>query len=151
MLKICRPDGLTKRFRSLLALLSLSSVVIFSSTWAIDAEDGFTDPVLQQRYRNLIQEIRCLVCQNQTIADSDAVLASDLRREIRAMMADGNTNEQIIDFLVARYGDFVLYRPPFQANTVALWIAPLLLVIVGLIIFWRIVAARLTEPVDEEI
>jgi cytochrome c-type biogenesis protein CcmH len=87
---------------------------------------------MQERYERLTQELRCLVCQNQTIADSNASLAQDLRREVRELMMEGKTDTEIDDFLTARYGDFVLYNPPVKPRTYLLWAAPGLLVILGL-------------------
>ncbi|MBX3670725.1 MAG: cytochrome c-type biogenesis protein CcmH [Rhodocyclaceae bacterium] len=91
------------------------------------------DPMAEKRLRQLSENLRCLVCQNQSIADSHAELADDLRREIRNMIKDGRSDEEIIDFMVARYGDFVLYLPPFKATTALLWVGPLLLLLVGLL------------------
>lgn len=91
----------------------------------------FDDPAQEQRFNDLTSELRCLVCQNQSLADSDAFLANDLRHDIHDMIIAGQTDAQIKEFLVARYGDFVLYRPPVQSNTILLWAAPLLLLIVG--------------------
>ncbi len=91
------------------------------------------DPVAEKRLAKLSEELRCLVCQNQNIADSNAELAQDLRREIRGMIAAGKSDKEIIDFMVVRYGDFVLYRPPVQGNTLLLWGGPIVLLIVGLV------------------
>ncbi len=91
------------------------------------------DPVAEKRLQAISAELRCLVCQNETIAGSNADLAVDLRREIRTMIQAGQSDQQIIDFMVARYGDFVLYRPPFKSVTVLLWVGPLLFLAVGLI------------------
>ncbi len=88
----------------------------------------------EARYNDLTLELRCLVCQNQNLADSDAPLAQDLRREIYDMMMAGQTDEQIKTFMVDRYGDFVLYRPPVQGNTLALWLLPLVLLAVGAVV-----------------
>ena len=111
----------------LLALLLSAPAVVL----AIDAERAFDDPAMQERYERLTRELRCLVCQNQTIADSNATLAQDLRREVRELMRDGKTDEEIHAFLTARYGDFVLYNPPVKPRTYLLWAAPGLLVVVG--------------------
>jgi cytochrome c-type biogenesis protein CcmH len=89
------------------------------------------DPALESRLRKLAEELRCLVCQNQTLADSNAPLAEDLRREIRDRMRAGMSDQAIIEFLVARYGDFVLYRPPLKPATVLLWSGPFLLLVAG--------------------
>ena len=93
---------------------------------------GFTTPEHEQRYHALIDELRCLVCQNQTIADSNADLASDLRREVYRMVEDGRSAEEIADFMVVRYGEFVLYRPTLGGRTLALWIGPFVLAAAGL-------------------
>lgn len=98
-----------------------------------------TNPLHEKRLQNLSAELRCLVCQNQTIADSDADLAVDLRKEIRTMIADGKTDEQIIDFMTERYGDFVLYRPPFKAQTALLWLLPAAFFAIGVIIFFNFI------------
>jgi cytochrome c-type biogenesis protein CcmH len=112
---------------------------------AIDAEDAFDDPVLQERYEKINRELRCLVCQNQTIADSNATLAQDLRREVRDMIAAGQTDDQIRDFMIERYGDFVLYRPRMTAGNFLLWAAPVLLLVIGAFVLARIVRRRAQE------
>ncbi len=91
----------------------------------------FESPAEQARFQALAAELRCVVCQNQSLADSNAMLAQDLRHEVWEMMREGHSDEAIKRFLVERYGDFVLYRPPVQANTVVLWVAPLLLLLAG--------------------
>jgi cytochrome c-type biogenesis protein CcmH len=108
---------------------SLLFVLLFSLAAPLQADDmplEFADADLQQRYNDLIEEVRCLVCQNQSLADSTADLAQDLRLEIYEMIVAGRNNEEIITFLVQRYGDFVLYRPPFKQSTWLLWFAPFL-------------------------
>ncbi len=128
-------------------LLLLGSVPLIGA--AIDREVAFDDPALQARYETLTRELRCLVCQNQAIADSNATLAADLRREVRAMIADGASDAEIKEFMVARYGDFVLYRPPFKRSTWLLWLAPALLVIGGLGLGATIIARKARLPVDD--
>ena len=98
---------------------------------AADATPTEQDPVAQARAVKLESELRCLVCQNQTIADSNADLAVDLRRQVREQIAAGRSDREIIDFMTARYGDFVLYRPPFKATTLLLWAGPGLLLVIG--------------------
>jgi cytochrome c-type biogenesis protein CcmH len=117
---------------------------------AIGPEEPFDDPALEAEYQALIHEVRCLVCQNQTIADSTAPLAADLRREIRELMGNGASRDEAAQFLVDRYGDFVLYRPPFQPTTWALWAAPVVLVGLGLLVFVRTVRTRSAQPFNEE-
>ena len=99
---------------------------------ANEAAPAVADPVLEARMLSITSELRCLVCQNQTIADSHAELADDLRRQVREMLVRGDTDKQIIDYMTARYGDFVLYRPPVKVTTWLLWFGPGLLLVGGL-------------------
>ena len=133
----------------------LAALLGFGTAQAIDAE-RLDDPALQQRYERLTHELRCLVCQNETIADSNASLAADLRREVREMMVGGKSDVEIRAFLTDRYGDFVLYRPPVVARTWLLWAAPVMLLLGGsgvaaLVVVRRSRSAR-TDPaaLDEE-
>ena len=112
---------------------------------AIDTESAFDDPVLQERYEKINRELRCLVCQNQTIADSNATLAQDLRREVREMIAAGKTDNEIRDFMIERYGDFVLYRPRMTGQNLLLWAAPGLLLLIGAVVLVRVVRRRAQE------
>ena len=100
------------------------------------------DPALDARLRNLESELRCLVCQNQTLADSDASLAGDLRREVRALAVAGKSDGEIKDYLVARYGDFILYNPPVKSSTWLLWFGPLLLLVAGGCVWLAIIRRR---------
>ncbi|MDH4087381.1 MAG: cytochrome c-type biogenesis protein CcmH [Nitrospira sp.] len=99
--------------------------------WAGEARPLTDDPVAEARLKHLAVELRCLVCQNQTLADSSAPLAEDLRREVREMIAKNMSDQEIIEFLVSRYGDFVLYRPPLKATTTLLWVGPFALMAIG--------------------
>ncbi|SCZ57973.1 cytochrome c-type biogenesis protein [Thiohalomonas denitrificans] len=106
---------------------------------AIDARP-FEDPEQEDRYRQLTEELRCTVCQNQNLADSNAELAVDLRRKVYEMVQDGKSNDEITGYMVARYGDFVLYRPPMEPATYFLWFGPALLLVIGsvsLLVFVR--------------
>ncbi len=129
-------------------LLAFVAVGAAQPALAIDSEPGFDDPALEARYRKLTDELRCLVCQNQTIADSNVDLAKDLRRQVRQMMADGATDDEILDYMVARYGDFVRYRPPLTPRTWLLWSAPVLMLVVGLLVGLSIVRRRATMDPD---
>lgn len=131
-------------------LLALLAFTFCAAVCGAQTDEGPSDPALNARYQALIREVRCLVCQNQTIADSNADLASDLRREIREMIESGATDNEISDFLVARYGDFVLYRPPMQPNTWALWGGPAAMVLIGLVVFARVMRTRSRQPLDED-
>jgi cytochrome c-type biogenesis protein CcmH len=115
---------------------------------AIDTGVAFDDPELQARYEKLISEVRCLKCQNQTIKDSNAFLAGDLRREIRRLLSEGKTNDEIFDFLVERYGDFALYRPRMSGITLWLWIAPGAFVLIGGFVAVRVIRKRMSMPID---
>lgn len=110
--------------------------LIFFMTVSISAQEPlvFENQQQQDRFDQLTRELRCLVCQNQTLSDSDAPLAHDLRREVHNMLQSGQSNDQIKLFLVERYGDFVLYRPPVQTNTYLLWLAPLILLLGGALV-----------------
>jgi cytochrome c-type biogenesis protein CcmH len=101
---------------------------------------------LDKRVTALSQELRCLVCQNQTIAESNAPLAVDLRNQVREQLAAGKSEQDVIDFLVARYGDFVLYRPPFKAATLFLWIGPFVFLFLGAFLLYRRVRRRPEAP-----
>lgn len=105
---------------------------LVSTANAITAEEMLADPLLENRARNLSQKLRCLVCQNQSIDDSDADLAKDLRREVRAQLVQGKTDEAILSDLRAKYGDFVLLAPPLAKNTMALWLAPIGFLLLGI-------------------
>lgn len=117
---------------------------------AIDKEKRFDDPEMQARYERLISEVRCLQCQNQSIKDSNVSLAADLRREIARMIEEGQSDEQIADFLVTRYGEFALYRPRTSGKMILLWIAPFLLVLFGGFAIVRVVRHRMSLPIKSE-
>jgi len=118
----------------LLIFLLLFSASIAAQKTQTQEPMVFESQQQQDRFDQLTQELRCLVCQNQNLADSDAPLAHDLRREVHEMLQSGQSNEQIKQFLVARYGDFVLYRPPVQKNTYLLWLGPLVLLLGGALV-----------------
>jgi len=120
--------------RIAILLLALAPLVAAAN----EAAPTENDPVAAARAVALANELRCLVCQNQSIAESNAELAVDLRRQIREQIAAGRSDAEIVDFMVSRYGEFVLYRPPFKATTLLLWAGPLLLVVAG---FWTLARA----------
>lgn len=127
-----------------LILLFLASTVM-----AVDSEEALEDPELQARYEDIVEQVRCLKCQNQTIKDSNAFLAGDLRREIRRMLIEGNTDEEIFDFLVDRYGDFALYNPRFSGKTLVLWVVPALFLLGGAYVLFNIVRRRMALPIND--
>ena len=113
--------------------------VLAHATWAGEAQPAAADPALEARVTAVASELRCLVCQNQTLADSNAPLAVDLREQIREQMQQGASERDIVDYMVARYGDFVRYRPPFKATTVLLWAGPALLMLAGFaVLYYRL-------------
>ena len=126
------------------ALLAALLLAFASAALGQASETATPDPAIERRLKALAEELRCLVCQNQTIADSSAPLAVDLRNQIRTQMGQGRSDDQIRDYMVERYGDFVLYRPPFHAATALLWLGPPLLVVVG-IATWLFVIRRRRE------
>lgn len=123
-------------------------VSFVSTALAIDTDKAFDDPVLQARYEHIIEEVRCLKCQNQSIKDSNAFLAGDLRREIRRMLSEGKTDDEIYDFLVARYGEFALYRPRMSGKTLVLWLAPIALLLAGGLVLVNVLRRRMAMPVE---
>ena len=114
-----------------LRLMLVFCMLQISSTWAQEARPMQNDAVAEAQVQRLSEQLRCLVCQNQTLADSHADLAQDLKQEIREMAAKGMSDQAIIDYLVARYGDFVRYRPPLKSTTLLLWLGPFALLFAG--------------------
>ncbi len=132
------------------AVVTLLLLTLTASVLAIDADKAFDDPALQARYEAITEEVRCLKCQNQSIKDSNAFLAADLRREIRRMLEEGKSDGEIYDFLVERYGEFALYRPRASGKTLILWLAPALLLAIGALMLARIVRRRMAMPIDTD-
>lgn len=128
----------------LILLLILSSVVAH----AIDSRQ-FANPGQQEAYETLTSELRCLVCQNQTIADSNAELASDLRRQVYEMLQQGKSRDEIVQFMTDRYGDFVLYKPPFKAKTGLLWLGPVVFLVLGIIAVFLVVKRKKQAAAQE--
>jgi cytochrome c-type biogenesis protein CcmH len=133
---------ISRNFALILVFASFFGLTAALPAMAEEAAPLAADPVAEKRLLELSNELRCLVCQNQTIADSNAELAVDLRREIRGMIQAGKTNPEIIDFMVVRYGDFVLYRPPVKGITLLLWGGPIALMLIGFFIMQRYLRQR---------
>ena len=129
----------------------LACILVFASAplLAIDTERAFEDPQQQARYEKLARELRCLVCRSETIADSNAELARDLRRQLRELMAAGKSDQEIMQYMTDRYGDYVLYKPPLAARTVVLWAAPMLLVLGGAIAAIVVIRRKAKLPEDD--
>jgi cytochrome c-type biogenesis protein CcmH len=132
-------------------LALLVSLMLVPMVWAIDTGKAFDDPEKQARYEQLIEEVRCLKCQNQSIKDSNAFLAGDLRREIRRMIDEGMSDKEIATFLVDRYGEFALYRPRMTGKTLFLWIAPFAFLLLGAYALFRVVRKRMALPIDDDV
>jgi cytochrome c-type biogenesis protein CcmH len=128
------------------AALAMALALAVATAFASDAAPTEKDPVAQARAVKLSETLRCLVCQNQTIADSNAELAVDLRRQVREQIAAGKSDDEIITYMTDRYGDFVLYRPPVKATTVLLWGGPALLLLIGAFMLMRIMRERRAAP-----
>jgi len=139
--------GLLHARQALLTVLLVT--LVSSSVFAKTALPLAADPALEARMMTLAAELRCLVCQNQSLADSNAELAVDLRNEMREQMRRGASDQNVIDYLVARYGNFVLYRPPLQANTLVLWSGPVIMLILGLFFLLRTVKRRRRSTAPE--
>ena len=122
-----------------LKAIGFAVLVNASVAYANDALPLADDPVVEQRLNTIAEELRCLVCQNESLAGSRADLALDLRRELRGLIKAGKSDAEIKDFMVSRYGDFVLYRPPVKPKTWLLWFAPLILLFIGLLVLVRAV------------
>jgi cytochrome c-type biogenesis protein CcmH len=122
-------------------LLFILLLVISINSHAVDSRQ-LSDPKQQESYETLTKELRCLVCQNQTIADSNAELASDLRRQVYEMLQQGKSEQEIIRFMTDRYGEFVLYKPAFAGKTSLLWIAPVLFLFMGLMMVFFVIRRK---------
>jgi cytochrome c-type biogenesis protein CcmH len=116
---------------------------------ALDDHGQLQDPVLQTRFERITKELRCLVCQNESIADSNVDLAADLRRQVREMLVAGRSDDAIFNFMTDRYGEFVRFAPPLTAKTALIWGAPFLALLLGGLIIFRVVRQRSRMPLDE--
>jgi cytochrome c-type biogenesis protein CcmH len=135
------------------SLLFSLLLVLAAPIWAGEAASVGEDPAIEQRMVNLATDLRCLVCQNESLAGSHAELAEDLRTEIRAQMKAGKNDKEVIEYLTTRYGDFVLYRPPFKPITYLLWLGPLLFLGIGASVWYFMLKQRRAlkdAPVDEK-
>ena len=134
------------------ALKLILLLLVFFMSLSVLAQEPmvFENQEQQDRFNELTQELRCLVCQNQNLADSDAQLAHDLRSEVHEMLQTGKSNDEIKQFMVERYGDFVLYRPPVQTNTYLLWLGPLVLLLGGVFVLRANIKKRSSLLVEDD-
>jgi cytochrome c-type biogenesis protein CcmH len=133
-----------------LALLGLCVLRAGSVAHALDANGQLEDPALQARFEHIAKDLRCVVCQNESIADSNAELAGDLRRQVRDMLVAGKSDAAIFEFMTDRYGEFVRFNPPLEPKTLLIWGAPFIVVGLGAVIIFRIVRRRSSMPLDDE-
>lgn len=129
--------------------VSAALILWLQTAFAIDTAPAFEDPVLQARYEHLARELRCLQCRSETIADSNASLAEDLRRQLRELIAAGRTDQEIMTYMTDRYGDYVRYRPPLKSNTMLLWAAPVLLLLIGGTVAAVVIVRKSRLPDDD--
>jgi cytochrome c-type biogenesis protein CcmH len=143
------------RFKVCAALISLSVALYACGANAqeqgpgLDAHGQLQNPALQMRFERITKELRCLVCQNESIADSNVELASDLRRQVREMLVGGKSDDAIFTFMTDRYGEFVRFAPPLSPKTALIWGAPFVMLLVGGIIIFRVARQRSRMPLDE--
>jgi cytochrome c-type biogenesis protein CcmH len=131
-------------------LAAASPQVCAEPARALDDYGQLTNPALQARFEHITAQLRCLVCQNESIADSNVELASDLRRQVREMLLAGQSDDAIFRFMTDRYGEFVRFNPPLEAKTLLIWGAPFVMLFLGVLIVYRIVRQRSRLPLDDE-
>lgn len=141
-------SSLTSKIVALTVLLS--GLLFCASLQAIGEIYDFSSEELMERYEELTKELRCPKCQNQNLSDSDSEISGDLRREIYLMLEEGQSNQQIKDFLVARYGTFVLYNPPLSGVTLWVWLVPIFFAIGGALLVWRVLNQASKRPIEAE-
>lgn len=134
--------------KTLLSLTAIALLTLSGPLAAKEAEPLADDPIVEQRLVNIANELRCLVCQNESLAGSQADLAKDLRREVRNLIKDGKSDQEVRDFLVSRYGDFVLYRPQVKPSTYALWVGPFILLVAGIAVLIGYLRRRSMQVVE---
>jgi cytochrome c-type biogenesis protein CcmH len=146
-------DGWSGTFGAVLLMflgLLLGSLAAFGAASGVDANGQLEDQALQTRFEQITKQLRCLVCQNESIADSNVELAGDLRRQVREMLMAGKSDGAIFDFMTDRYGEFVRFSPPLETKTLLIWGAPFIMLIIGGIIVYRVVRQRSRMPLDDE-
>ena len=133
-----------------LALAVIAGAALGAADPTVNTFGEIGNPALQARYEHVTQDLRCLVCQNESIADSNVELASDLRRQVREMLIAGKSDDEIFKFMTDRYGEFVRFNPPLTPKTWLIWGAPFIMVVVGAIVIFRVARHRASLPVDDE-
>jgi len=133
-----------------LVLAAIAGSALGAADSTVNTYGEIANPALQARYEHVTQDLRCLVCQNESIADSNVELASDLRRQVREMLIAGKSDDEIFKFMTDRYGEFVRFNPPLTPKTWLIWGAPFIMVVVGAIVIIRVARHRASLPVDDE-
>lgn len=151
ILNFSKQGMLTKVIASFVLMLSMQATAIVGGhEYQFDSEDELENQTRAALFQQLAEELRCPKCQNQNLADSNAMIAGDLRRELYSQVKDGKNAEQIVDFMVNRYGEFVLYRPALNNRTLVLWYGPIILLVLALLIFLSIVLKRKSNNKDAQ-
>ena len=148
-----RPARRNSAIMTVLALMLagvLGPFTTIAADQAVDANGQLEDRSLQTRFERITQELRCLVCQNESIADSNADLAVDLRQQVREMLVAGKSNDAIFKFMTDRYGEFVRFNPPLEPKTLLIWGAPFIMLLLGGVIIYRVARQRSRMPLDDE-
>jgi cytochrome c-type biogenesis protein CcmH len=138
------------RALALVLLGATAAFACFAAGQAVDANGQLVDHTLQARFERIAGQLRCLVCQNESIADSNVELAADLRRQVREMLVAGKSDDAIFDFMTDRYGEFVRFSPPLERKTLIIWGAPFIMLLLGGVIIYRVVRQRSRMPLDDE-
>jgi cytochrome c-type biogenesis protein CcmH len=131
-------------------VIAAAPAALAAAPAAVDAHGQLQDPALQARFEQITKELRCLVCQNESIADSNAELAGDLRRQVQELLVAGKSDDAIFAFMTDRYGEFVRFSPPLTPKTLFIWGAPFLMLVLGGVIIYRVVRKRAAMPLDDE-
>ncbi len=138
------------RLRGWLLTLLVLGALSAGAALALDANGQLENPALQSRFEKIAKDLRCLVCQNESVADSNAQLAGDLRRQVREMLVAGKSDDEIFKFMTDRYGEFVRFNPPLEPKTLLIWGAPFILLVLGAGIVYRVVRQRSRMPLDDD-
>jgi cytochrome c-type biogenesis protein CcmH len=154
-MRMSRPTARVRVHLGVLALVLVGLTGTSTSTFAaavqaVDANGQIEDHALQARFETITKQLRCLVCQNESIADSNVELASDLRRQVREMLIAGASDDAIFDFMTDRYGEFVRFNPPLERKTLLIWGAPFIALLLGGLIIFRVARQRSRMPLDDE-
>jgi len=128
----------------------LLGLALTAGAWALDANGQLEDPILQSRFEHIAKQLRCLVCQNESIADSNVQLAEDLRRQVRELLIAGKSDDDVFNFMTARYGEFIRFNTALEPKTLFIWGAPFFILVLGGTIVYRILRQRSRMPLDDE-